>query len=279
MTAMADVFRTQLRFEGLRTMLWSAGMFAAGLAVVVLARTLAGMDSFTDLVGQVPHPIRSFLGIGAIGNPAGFLDTVFFGYVAPIAFITYGIGVGSRAATPPDEHAPHRPDLVSSTARSQGSMRARGSTFGRLRFVTVITSTLAVGAALIGFATMAGLQIGGSVTNVGLDEGRVFTAVAADVLLGVASGTVALVIGARTGRQAVAAWTATGIVIAADLVNSVAPAIHGFNGLRYLSLVYYAESGQPMGHGLNAGHLLVLLFIAAGLTMLASFAPRLRMPQ
>ena len=53
------------------------------------------------------------------------------------------------------------------------------------------------------------------------------------------------------------------------LINGFAPLVDGLHWLKYLSAFYYYEGSDPIGNGVDVGHLAVL---AAATTALVAFA-------
>jgi ABC-2 type transport system permease protein len=86
---------------------------------------------------------------------------------------------------------------------------------------------------------------------------------------GLASGALALALGAGTGRRSLAVGVSAVILIAGWLVNGFAPLVNATDWLKYLSLFYYYNGHDPLSNGLDVGGVVVL---AAFTLLLATVA-------
>jgi len=240
--------------------LWTAVMILVGFATMQLFRPFLAATWLDRLLADLPGGVRSFLGITPLATPAQFLDGVVFGFFAPVVFMTFGIGVGSRAGTVSSKPgaAPEATD----------PMPARG-------FVPVKIAALALGAVVIGAGTWLGIMAGAQVANAAIDPGNVTAGIGADVLLGVAIGAIALLARVLTGSLALAGWIATAVALAADGLRGLGAAIAPIADVRYASLLYYAD-GEPASRGITAVHELALLGVTVAVSALAIVGLRRR---
>jgi hypothetical protein len=233
--------------------MWTAAMIGVGFATLLLFRPFVAAAWPERFLADLPAGVRSFLGITALVTPAQFLDGVVFGLFAPIVFMTFGIGIGSHVVAGQDEAAaPGGPGRQSA---------------GALVLARVVGLT--VGAAIIGAGTWLGIMAGAHLANAAIDPGNVTAGIVADVLLGVAIGAVALLAGVITGNLGLAGWIATGVALAADGLHGLAAAVAPLGGLRYLSLLYYAD-GEPATRGITAAHAAALVAVATVISLLAA---------
>ncbi len=111
---------------------------------------------------------------------------------------------------------------------------------------------------VIAFAVWIGLLAGVAVGGGGI-SGSHITALAVQLgVFGLASGAVALAIGAGTGRRALANGGAAAVAILGWLVNSFAPLASSVSWLKYLAPFYYYAGHDPLGHGVDVTGLVVL---------------------
>jgi ABC-2 type transport system permease protein len=235
------------------TAFWVAGAIATGLVSGAAATAMFAVPGLVRAAERLPAPVPALLGIVTVSTPGRLLDVALFGLVAPILFLTYAIGVGSRA-TPP------KPAGQPPVARSAA---APGSPAWALAEV----AALAIGIALIGVALWGATAIGAAAGGIGVEPPRLLSAVLAAAMLGLVFGAAALAVRAATDRMVLASWTATFLAIGADAANSLAATGRGLVPLRYASPVYYAESGQPAAHGVSMAHLGILAAIAAAVVV------------
>ncbi|HVA87681.1 MAG TPA: ABC transporter permease subunit [Candidatus Saccharimonadales bacterium] len=238
-------------------------MAVVGIGTMLLFRPFLATTWLDRFIARLPGEIRSFLGITALATPAQFLDGVVFGFFAPVVFMTFGIGVGSRAIAGEQEDG----TLASVLA----------TPIGRPDLVVVKVAALTVGAALIGVGTWVGIMIGGRAADVALDPGNVTLGIVADLMLGVGMGAVALLAGVITGRLGLAAWIATAVALAADGLHGIAATVPQLSGLRYASLLYYAD-GEPATRGITPAHELALLVVIVALTAVGGLALERQVP-
>ena len=86
---------------------------------------------------------------------------------------------------------------------------------------------------------------------------------------GNAHKTLALALGAGTGRHSLTVGLSAAILIAGWLVNGFAPLVDATDWLKYLSLFYYYEGQDPLANGLDLGGLVVLGAVTVLLAVLA----------
>jgi ABC-2 type transport system permease protein len=115
----------------------------------------------------------------------------------------------------------------------------------------------------------------GSAKAVSMDvsAGRVAAAVLAAYLLGLAHGSLALAIGAGTGKRAVVLGGAAAVGVAGYLLDGLAEVVDALEPWRVLSPFDWA--GEPIRHGLGLGAAgLAVATLVAGATALPLFARR-----
>src|SRR5205807_867446 len=88
-------------------------------------------------------------------------------------------------------------------------------------------------------------------------------------LFGLAVGSVALAVGAGTGRRGLATGIASAVAVLGWLINGFAPLVGAIAWLKYLSLFFYYGGHDPLTRGADMGDLAVLALFSAALTALA----------
>ena len=76
-------------------------------------------------------------------------------------------------------------------------------------------------------------------------------------------------LGAATGRRGLVIGIAAAGAVAAYLVNSLAPLVAALEPLQRASPFWHYAASDPLRHGLDAWHVLVLAGIAAAATLVA----------
>ena len=100
---------------------------------------------------------------------------------------------------------------------------------------------------------------------------HLLAAITSAVLLGLAYGAIAMLVGAATGRRAPAIALSAALAVAAYLLNGLAPLVHALERIRFASPWYHYAAGDPLRHGL-AANALVLVVIAAVAAVLVPLA-------
>ena len=146
----------------------------------------------------------------------------------------------------------------------------------RARVVLEKLGALVVEVAGLGLVLWLALWIGVRAAGMDVAAAHLAGATASAVLLALAYGAIALLLGAATGRRALAAGVAGAAAVAAYLVNSLAPLVGALEGVQRASPFYHYAAGDPLRHALSAGHAGVLLGITvvAGLLAVPALARR-----
>ena len=129
-----------------------------------------------------------------------------------------------------------------------------------------ILALVIVGALILALATWVGLIAGVAAAGGGIGLGNLGALSLHLAFYGVASGAVALALGAGTGRRALATGGAAAFAIVGYLVNGFAPLVDSIAWLKYFSPFYYHSANDPLANGVDVGDLVVLGLFAAALT-------------
>jgi ABC-2 type transport system permease protein len=242
---------TALAGEGRFIAVWTVLLAVFALVSVMAFGPFHESSAARAFVAGIPRPVMSFLGMTRLNGWSQFEDAVLFGLIAPVAFMSLSIGVGSR-------HAARRDSV-------QGQPPSTRNTLLDL-------APLAVGCLLLGVALFLAVFVAAMAIGEQLSALRLATAVAAQVALGIMFGTIALVAARRWRRAGLAALLATIVALGADALNGVGPAIPALRAVRYLSPTYYAEAGGPLSIGISPAHLVVLLAVAGAALAVAAIA-------
>ena len=138
----------------------------------------------------------------------------------------------------------------------------------RSHLVAAKAAAIATGVLIIALAGLVGL-IGGVALGGGGISLQHLTAYSVHLaFFGLATGAVAIAIGAGTGRRALAVGVAAATGIVGWLINGFAPLVPAIGWLKYLSPFYYYAVHDPLTRGIGIGDLAVL----AGLTVVLTGA-------
>ena len=146
----------------------------------------------------------------------------------------------------------------------------------RSTLVVAKGAAIAAGALILALATWVGLIAGVAAAGGGIGLGNLGALSVHLAFYGVASGAVALALGAGTGRRALATGGAAAFAIVGYLINGFAPLVDPIAWLKYFSPFYYYAAGDPLANGVGLGDLAVLGLFSAALTAVAVVAIRHR---
>jgi ABC-2 type transport system permease protein len=240
---------------------WSLGLAGMVALMVSVYPTVRANPSLNRLVQQYPDALKAFIGFGGevdYLSPAGYLGSELFSFMVPLLLLVAAIGAGARAVAGEEE-----------TGTLELLLSAPVS---RRRFVLEKLAALTAEVAALGAVLLVSLWIGARSVSMDVSLAHLTAATVAAVLLALAYGSLALLVGAATGRRALTAGVVAAAAVAAYLVASLAPLVDVLEPAKLASPFYHYSAGDPLLHGLAAGHALLLVAIAAAAGLLAPSA-------
>jgi ABC-2 type transport system permease protein len=248
---LSSVFAKTLRDLRRGFVWWSVGLTGMVALMVSVYPTVRDNPALDKLAKSYPEALKGFLGFGGqldYSSPAGYLGIELFSLMVPLLLLVAAIGAGSNAIAGEEERGTL--DLLLSAPIS------------RRRVVLEKFGALAAEAAGLGVVLWLSLVIGARAVGMDIGAGRLGAATLGAVLLAVTFGAVALFVGAASGRRSRAIGLSAAAAVAAYLVNSLAPLVSSLDAIRKASPFYYYAAGNPLRHGLDPLHVLVLLLLA-----------------
>jgi ABC-2 type transport system permease protein len=248
---------TKTLVEQRRALLWWAfGLVAACLLTTAFYPSIReNAASFERLLESLPAGLRKSFG-GDFASPAGYLEARLFSIFAPVLLLIFAIGAGSRAIAGEEDHKTL--DVLLSTPVSR-----RRVLLDKALAMLVATTGLGAVLALAIAATGPPFDVSVSVSNI-------VAAVANCVLLALAFGAVALLVGAGTGRRSLAIGVAAGVAAGSYLIDVIALSVGGLTWLQRLSPFFYYRDPQAIVHGLDPVDAIVLGLIGVVAVVIAS---------
>jgi ABC-2 type transport system permease protein len=240
---------------------WSVGLLATALMYAAVYPSIReNAEALNRYMESFPEVFRqAFLGeSGDFASPAGYLNTELFGFFGPLLLLLYAIGAGARAIAGEEERQTLDVLLATPTPRSRVIAD---------KFVAMILGLLTLSVVL-----WASVVVLGPPFDLTPDPVNLAAATFSCFLLALAFGTIALALGALTGRRALAIGATAGLAAATYLFHVLAPSVDAIAWLEYLSPFYYYRDAEPLLNGLNVVHALVLLSITAVAFVLARSA-------
>ena len=207
-------------------------------------------QSLNSVTENLPDSVLALIGFADESTPEGWLTGEMFSMTVPIATIAIGVVIGARALAGEER---------------QGTMSLLlASPVSRTRIVLDKAGAMGIHLAAIGLITFAGVMLGAVIGELGVGAGGIASITLLAVLLGAVFGSVALLIGAATGRVSTAAYGAAGGAVFAYIANAMLSLSDTLGSFAKLSPFYYYLTGDPLGTGLVLWHAALL----AGLTAL-----------
>ena len=241
-------------------------LWAWALALVALVGMYAGFfpsfhgsTSYTDLINQMPKALRDLFTAGAGGDLSsgpGYVYMETLSFMAPTLMLVYAIGAGTQAVAGEEER--RTLDLLLSTPLTRTRLLLeKALAIG----VGISVLAAAIGVALIGF---------GAATGMGLSTLNVVASMVHLALLAMVFAALALLIGAATGRVAIARGIAGATAVISYLVNGFAPSVSWLGPLRKLSPFYQYLGHDPIRHGFSVVAVVVAVATVAVLLTVAT---------
>jgi ABC-2 type transport system permease protein len=236
---------------------WVGGSFAYLLFLGSAFPTLRdNAAEFEEMFENYPESLRVMFNMVegvSMGTGPGFLHMELFSLVLPLLLIVYAAGFGSRAVAGEEEEGTL--DLVLSTPIT------------RRRVLAEQLAAMAVSTFAIGLVTWAAIVIAGAAFDMGLLTGRVAAATFGAVLIALVFGTLALAVGAVTGRRGLAIGVAGAAALTAYLVFSLGETLSWLGTVQKASPWYYYADSAPLLNGLEWAHVGVLAAVVVGLAL------------
>ena len=107
------------------------------------------------------------------------------------------------------------------------------------------------------------LWAGVAIFDMGVPAANLLAAALTAGALGLAFGAIAFLLGAATGRRALAIGITAALAVAAYLVNALAALVSGLGPLQKASPFYHYAVGDPLRQGIAPAHVVILIAIAA----------------
>ena len=232
---------------------WVVGIFGYLLGIGAFYPIVReNQAQFEALLETYPEEFLAIMGVGSEENlfdPIGFMQAEAFGWVIPLVFAIYGVVQGARAVAGEEEDGTI--DLVMATSLTR---------FGLVwqKWLALVLAEL-----VLGLAVFVSLALDSVLFGVEIPVGNIAAAVLMAVLLGVFFGSLALAVGTGTGLRGLTVGVVTFVAAGAYLLNSLGGLVEILDALQPISPFYYYDASNPLRHGLDVEHALIL----GGLTL------------
>jgi beta-exotoxin I transport system permease protein len=257
-----NVFGKTLWDQRRGIVIWALAVAAVGVLYAAFWPTM-DTPELQKFLEAYPKGVMDALGFTDITSPAGYLGATTYGLLGPVLIIIYGAMFGARAIAGEEEAGRLEVLLAHPVERWQVVIQ---------RAAAMVVALALAGAAL--WAAMLAAAGPAQFSEIGAD--RLAAASTQLVLLGLLFGTLALLIGAATGKRAIALGVVGGLAVAAYLANNLAPSVAAIAGAQKLSPFYYYNEGRPLVNGWQLVDGLLLLGVSVAFIALAALLFRRR---
>jgi ABC-2 type transport system permease protein len=224
---------------------WSVGI---GLLVAVEAAiwpSFRDMEGIDDLLDQYPDYMKDLFDIDSMTSGLGFMNAELFTMLLPALFLIYAIGRGARLVAGEEEAGTLDVLLVTPLSARRIVLE---------KALALLTCVVLLGVVLWAVTVACSVALG-----MGIDPGEAATGALAQVLLGAEFGALALAVGTATGRRGVATWVPSGLAVAAYVLHAAALLVPEIDPWQKVSPIYHALADGPLGAGLPATYLWLVL--------------------
>lgn len=215
---------------------------------------------WNEMFAQLPEGLQAaVLGENIdLASAEGFFNAEVFNLALPILLLIFAIGLGSSMILREEEEGTLDLLLSNPITRRRVLIEKYLAMTGLVFILGIV-----VWACIVLFSKIFGFELGMM---------RVAAATLSAVLLGLAFGTLALMLGCLTGKRGLSIGVASAIGIASYFINSMSLVIKALEPVRGLSLFYYHVSPDPLRNGFSIKHSLVLFLISAIFLLVSLFA-------
>ncbi len=253
---MTSILRRSLRDSRRAFVWWAIGIIAYVVLIAAVWPTVRDNPALKKLHETYPQALKAFVSFGGefdFSTGAGYLGAELFSLVVPLLLLIAAVGTGARVIAGEEE------------AGTLDILLANPITRTRL----ALAKLAVVGVEVAFLATMLWIALWASAAafDLGVSGIHLLAAVAGAALLALAFGAMATTVGAATGRRSIAITSCAAIALASYLINALSPLVGAIDRLRWLSPWYHYATADPLRHGLDLGHALVLAAITIALAV------------
>jgi beta-exotoxin I transport system permease protein len=261
-TRLRTIFSRALREERGALIGWTTGMVAFCLVMLAMYPTIRGNAGFSKLLDAYPEALRKLFQLQDYTTGPGYLRSEVFSFVAPLLLTLFAVLWGS--------------DLTAGEEERRTIDLLLANPVSRRRFVTEKWLALVTGTLVIAVALDLALGSLGPLFKLHVAWSALTAAVLGSWLFALAFGTLALALGATTGRRGLSRGITTTLALASYLLATFSQLVTWLRPVRNLSLWQHTLGVDPLGTGFHWWRLgiVVAVTLAFGAFALWSFDRR-----
>jgi ABC-2 type transport system permease protein len=246
-THLRTIFARALREERGALIGWTTGIVAFCLVMLAMYPTVRGNAGFSKLLDAYPEALRRLFQLQNYTTGPGYLRSEVFSFVAPLLLTLFAVLWGSDLSAGEEER--RTIDLLLANPVS------------RRRFVTQKWLALVAGTLVIAVALEIALGAFGPLFKLHVAWSALSAAVLGSWLFAIAFGTLALALGAATGRRGLARGITTTLALASYLLSTFSLLVSWLRPVRNLSLWQHTLGVDPLGTGYHVWHLGIVVAV------------------
>lgn len=243
---------------------WSLGLAGLVALIVAVYPSVSGNADMSRLVDEYPEALKAFMAFGGeldYGTPVGYLGGELFSMMVPLLLLVAAIGAAAGAIAGEEERGTLELLLANPVSRRRVALEK--------------LAVVAVEIVVFGVVLLASLAVGVAATGMDVGLGALASATAAAVLLALAFGAVAFLLGAAGGRRGRAVAVAAALAVATYVLNALASIVDVLGPARWVSPFFHYGAGDPLRNGLSwHAAVLAAVALAAGALSLPAFERR-----
>lgn len=234
------VLASQMLRERRRLVMWTV----VGGGVILLLQLLlypSMRGALEEMNSVLPDGFADLVGTAELASIEGFMHAEAFGTLAPGLAIAVAVSLGAMAIAGQEESG-----ALASIATAPIS-----------RHSMVVAAALAISSGLAAVASgyLVAALVGLAVIGETVAVSRVLAVVVALFLFGSMLGSIALAVGAATGRRGLAVGIASAVAVGSYVNYAVVPLADGFEWARRWSLWFPYAASEPLRNGVDPLHL------------------------
>jgi ABC-2 type transport system permease protein len=242
-----------------RLALWAGALVGLATMYSSLFPSIRSNSGYTDVVANLPKPLQSLFATSTLSltTGTGYVDLELLSLMAPLLLLVFAIGYG--ASTVAGEREAGTLDLLLTCPVS------------RRRVLLEKLLDLAVAVVALMLALWLAILADSRLFDLGISTGHAAAALLQLGLLGLVFGSLALTVGAATGRPALARVAASLAAVVAYLLNGLAPLVDGAERFRVLSPFYQYIGHDPLRNGSSPGSVAIAVGTVVVLAVVAVY--------
>jgi ABC-2 type transport system permease protein len=257
-TEFLPVFRRSLGDSWRSLLGWSIGVSAALMLYIPLYTSIGGNDQMKQLIKSLPSELVKTIGYEQISTGAGYTQATYFGLMGLLLLTIAATAWGTAAIAGDEETGSLELTLSHGVSRSQLVLERTLAIAVRLGWLVALSAAI-----IWSLNDSAGL---------GLELGNLVTVSAVFFGITFLSATMALAVGAITGRRSYATGAGAGVAVLGYAFNAVANQSVDFDWLHNLSSNYWAYGTAPLATGDGLSGALLLAWCSIALIAVSVFA-------